>query len=296
MELAQRRATHSPSRTFANTRDAWTAFWQEPGQSRCVAGAPGIWQALEAHWVSFAARLPTDTRVLDLGCGAGAVARLIVASRDDVQVTGVDFARIPLTLDPRFDLLSETEMERMPFADACFGAVVSQFGFEYGDTTIVAHELRQVACPGAVLSYLVHHADSAIVATNRVRLGVLEDFLSPRMRAAFCDGDAPGFHTHMREIVSGHAGDSLALELARALPSRLLRAPRERHAIWHALEDALSPERSLAHALDRACVPPSRIDAWLQPLREACRLDPPGVLRESDGTPVAWRIQGTFDA
>ena len=292
MELAQRRAPVSPPRNFGNTQDAWTAFWQEPGQSRCVAGAPGVWHALESHWRDFAANLPPSSRVLDLGCGAGAVARMIVATRVDVQVTGIDFARIPLALDPQFDLLAETAMEQLPFAEACFGAAVSQFGFEYGDTVVAARELAQVAAPGARLSFLVHHVDSGIVATNRVRLGVLEAFLAPRTRAAFCDGDVTGFGSRMAAIVANHAEDSLALELARALPSRLQRAPRERQTIWNALEDALAPERCLAHALDRACVHTSRIDAWLQPLRAVCRLEPPAVLREPDGTPVAWRIQG----
>ena len=98
-------------------RDAWTAFWQDPGQSRCVAGAPDIWHVLTRHWSAFAHSLPQGARVLDLGCGAGAVARELVDSRPDLQVTGIDFARIPLTLHAQIDLLSDTAMENLPFAE-----------------------------------------------------------------------------------------------------------------------------------------------------------------------------------
>ena len=216
---------------YGFARDAWSAFWQDPGQSRCVAAAHDIWQTLTHHWATFATELDCGTRVLDLGCGAGAVARLLLAARGDVQVTGIDFARVPLVIHPNFELLSDTAMESLPFGAQCFGAVVSQFGYEYSHTEAAASEMAQVLAPGARLSFLVHHSGSSIVATNRSRLNALIGFLAPTTRAAFCSGDVASFNAQMTALIKRHPDDSLVAELARALPSRLGRMQRERIAI-----------------------------------------------------------------
>ena len=58
-------------------------------------------------------------------------------------------------------------MEELPFADQRFGAVVSQFGFEYSRRDPAAGEIARVLRPGGAMSLLVHHAASAVLATNR---------------------------------------------------------------------------------------------------------------------------------
>ena len=285
------RTLDSASRAYG-AKDAWTAFWQDPVQSRCVAGSNQIQQRLSAHWSQFAALLKPGDRVLDLGCGAGAVARELLAARRDLQITGVDFARVPLTIHPQVDLLSDTAMEKLPFAEASFGAVVSQFGCEYSQIEWTAREVARVLAPDARLSLLVHHADSSIVATNRSRLAALEAFLGPAMRAAFCAGDVSAFGALLSTLAERHPEDSLVAELARSLPTRLARAPRERIAIWNAIEDALAPERCLAAALDLCCVAEADIEQWLEPLRRVCGLQSIAVLREPNGIPIAWGISG----
>jgi SAM-dependent methyltransferase len=230
--------------------------------------------------------------VLDLGCGAGAVARVLLAAPGDLQVTGVDFARVPLAIHPSFELLSETPMESLPFDEPCFGAVVSQFGFEYGECEATLRELARVLAPGARVSFLVHHAESSIVATNRERLRALAGFLGLPMRTAFCTGDVGSFHAHMNALRDRHPHDGLIAELARSLPARLGRSQREKTVIWNSIEDALAPELCLGKSLDSRCVPVAGLDEWLRPLRRFCQLEPVEVLRESDGTPIAWRIQG----
>jgi hypothetical protein len=55
----------------------------------------------------------------------------------------------------------------------------------------------------------------------------------------------------------------------------------------------LAPERCLAESLNQACVDPADIGDWLTPLAQVFDLDEPGVLREVDGTPIAWRIMGS---
>src|SRR3954471_4686800 len=97
-------ASRAGTRAAARDRDAWTLFWADSAQSRCAAGAPEIWQALERHWFAFARSLSPGTRVLDLGCGAGAVGRLLLAARPDLHVTGVDSAQVPHSDHARLEL------------------------------------------------------------------------------------------------------------------------------------------------------------------------------------------------
>lgn len=272
-------------------QQAWSAFWQEPGQSRCVAGAPQIWRELESHWKGFAQTLCRHARVLDLGCGVGAVGELLLDARNDVHVTGVDFARLPLTLRPGIELLPETAMEALPFQERSFGAAVSQFAIEYSDVAATAREMARVLAPGATISMLVHHADSAIVAANRKRRDALHTLLSASVRAAFCGGEIQAFHEQMVRLQARHGQDELIAQITHALPSRLARAPLERAAIWKAVEDALAPERCLADSLQACCVSEGELVGWIEPLRALFRLRPPAELRESSGQPIAWTIE-----
>jgi SAM-dependent methyltransferase len=275
-----------------NAKDAWTAFWQEPGQAQCMAGAPDVVQAQAEHWWSFAASLAPGARILDLGCGEGAVARALLAARRDLRVTGVDFAKIPLLIHDQAELLSDTAMEALPFADGSFGAAVSQFGFEYSETNRAAKEMARVLVHGGKISLLIHHAESSIVAVSRARLNALVAFLAPTTRAAFCSGDAPAFDARMAALTKMHPRDAVIAALARSLPSRAGRAQAERLAIWRALEGALAPERCVLGALDVCCVAPGALDDWLAPLRGFFALRPASVLRTPSGRPLAWKIEG----
>jgi SAM-dependent methyltransferase len=273
------------------TRRAWTAFWQEPGQAGCISVAPDISAVLEEHWSCFSATLPADARILDLGCGAGAVGRTLVSLRGDLSVTGVDFAKVPLTLRPRLEVLSDTAMESLPFADAGFAAATSQFGFEYSQTRRAAAETARVLTPGAPFLFLTHHAGSAVVAADRARLDALLGFLSHTTRAAFCSAD-PFFTAQMSALSRAHPHDTLVAELARALPPRLARPAREREAIWNAVEDALAPELCLAEALSACCVAPQDLDRWIGALRDDFNLNSVSILHDPIGAPLAWIVSG----
>jgi len=272
--------------------DAWTAFWADPEQSRCAAGAPAIWQALATHWVSLSRSLAQGTPVLDLGCGAGVVGRLLVGARPDLRVTGVDSAKIPSAKHSQLELLSHTKMEFLPFQERRFGAMVSQFGYEYSRIEATTREIARVLAPGARISFLVHHADSAIVASTRARLDVIHALLGPAMRTAFCSGDAAYFNAQMRALIEKHAQDALIAHLAQALPPRLGNTTEKRIATWVAIEEALAPERCVSETLSACCVSASQIDEWSGPLRSVCQLLPVSVLREPNGDPIAWKLEG----
>lgn len=274
----------------ASVRNAWTEFWKDPAQTRCASGDPFVWRALTAHWSALAASLSRGAHVLDLGCGAGAVGNLLLAARPDLHVTGVDSARIPLSLRSQHELLPDTAMENLPFEAGRFAAVVSQFGFEYSRTADTVREIARVMTPGARISFVVHHEASPVVATTRARLSAIEGLLAPAMRAAFCGGDAPGFHGEMAALTDRFPHDTLISELAGSLTVRVGRAGNTRVAIWRAIEDALEPERCISSSLSESCVAPEQLDEWLSPLRRVFPTTAAAALRDAGGEPFAWRL------
>jgi SAM-dependent methyltransferase len=295
MKAAIRNADPAPE-AGNRTRDAWSAFWADAVQSHCVAGAPGIWRPLAGHWALFAASLAAKTPVLDLGCGVGVVGKWLLAERPDLRITGIDSASVTRQLDPRLELVPDVAMEALPFADQRFGAVVSQFGFEYSRTGAAASELARVLRPGGVLSLLVHHADSAVVSANDSRAAALGGLLAEPLRAAFCCGDGAQFQSLLSELRQRHPGDALLAELGRSLPPRLGRPAEQRVATWKAIEEALAPESCVVEALAASCVSEERLDQWLEPLHGVCELTAVSVLRDSDGRPIAWKIEGARPA
>jgi hypothetical protein len=96
----------------------------------------------------------------------------------------------------------------------------------------------------------------------------------------------------MSALLRKFPDDPMVSLLVRSLPSRLGRAQRERVAIWNAIEEALAPERCLAECLKRRCVAPAELDEWLAPLRSVCELTRIAALREPNGDPIAWIVEG----
>lgn len=98
-------------------------------------------------------------RVLDVATGTGEVA--VRAARAGGIVTGIDIAEPMLAKalerakeegsEIAFDL---GDAEYLPYEDACFDVVVSNFGLVMApDHANVASELARVACPGARLGF-----------------------------------------------------------------------------------------------------------------------------------------------
>jgi len=275
-------------------REAWTAFWQDPASGQqCIRGAPDVTHALQSHWSSFAAQLGVRARILDLGCGAGAAASALVAARRDLQVTGVDFAMVPAAAEASIRLLADTPMEQLPFEDGTFDAAISQFGYEYGRIHKTARQLARVLRQGARFSFIVHHADSSVVATNRARLDAIRTIHAPDMRAAFLAGNAFVLNAKLACLQRAHPHDTLVGTLARHLPVRATRSRQERDAAWTAVEEALWPERTVLEALDACCVAPEELDGWLGPLRQFCAVTSVSILRKPNGDTIAWRIDGS---
>src|SRR5688572_2153601 len=110
----------------------WSAFWEEfclenVPQERCYI--PSVARsAVDRHWAHFADMLPRGAHAVDLGCGAGIVGRILLSRRNDLHVTGIDFANVPTPAVDNLTILPKVNMEDMPFADGRFDAAISLFG------------------------------------------------------------------------------------------------------------------------------------------------------------------------
>jgi SAM-dependent methyltransferase len=276
------------------TSAAWSIFWREQAAgSRCLEGAtPETTQVFARHWSAFGASLAPQTDVLDIGCGGGAVARWLMNGRGDLRVTGIDIAEVPDSRDARVELLSYTPMEALPFADASFGAAVSQFGFEYGQTDRASRELARVLAPHAPFSFLIHHAAGSIVASSRDRLRALSVFLGREMAGAFVSGDGRSLNAQISFLKDAYPHEHLITELAMHLPARMNQGRDERIRMWKDLETALAPECRILEAMSECCVGADEIEDWLLPFRNLFAVSNTAIARKNGGQPIVWRIDG----
>jgi SAM-dependent methyltransferase len=141
--------TPDPFSAFkATQREAWASFAQLEGLTTPPA----------AHLVAFAGIAP-DQRVLDVGCGTGVVA--ITAARKGAVVSGVDLtpallerARQSAAIAGVACAFVEGDAEALPYRDATFDVVLSQFGHMFAPRPALAtSELLRVLKPGGRVAF-----------------------------------------------------------------------------------------------------------------------------------------------
>ena len=156
-------------------RAAWAGFWsQSRTAGGCLANAPPEMTAVfAAVWRDAAQRLPKGGRVLDLATGDGTVLARIGQSRGDLKLTGIDSSPVLPAAPAGVRLRSAVSMEQLPYPDASFDLVTSQFGFEYGDRERVAGEAARVLRPGSALVLVLHRQGSPVVRYSEARHAAL---------------------------------------------------------------------------------------------------------------------------
>lgn len=162
---------------YQDRRQAWAAYWSSGQLHSCPGSLPANQgSAVDDFWHGHFATLQPGSRVLDLASGNGPLPLLIRQMHAGaVEVDAVDLAPVaPAWVDAaarasvRFH--PGIDMESLPFADASFDHIVSQFGFEYADHDRALSECLRVARPRASLAFVMHHADSVLVRVGREEL------------------------------------------------------------------------------------------------------------------------------
>ena len=266
----------------AHKEDVGKAFWERQRQASSPAVVSAEWNAISKAqfevWTDFAATLDQGARVLDLATGSGKLPLMLRKTRPDLTITGIDIAE-PLPPAPEgITLMGGVRMDQMPFEDASFDVVVSQFGYEYGQPLDVGRELLRVLQPDGRIGLMVHRGDGPILAHNRKReeqiRWVKEDRrLFEEVRALIPTGAVRADDARqLADAIAAEGRDkfgpgSVAWELAAAVGQTLELAPRGTHQkltdtlafIDRESENELGRITSLAEAFaaadDRASLP-----------------------------------------
>lgn len=163
----------SDSTTASADRTAWSDFWANNAGSTAGGCLPTRSAEMEAAqramWAAFVADLPKDATVLDLATGDGRVLGWMRAERDDLTLLGIDFAPDLPDAPEGTETRGGIAMEKLPLDADTQVAVVSQFGFEYGDVAAVAEEIARVLRPTGKVGLMIHRGDGPILKHNLAR-------------------------------------------------------------------------------------------------------------------------------
>lgn len=159
----------------------WSQYWHYDRIASCFdgAGQSNYDDSVAGGWRAFFGGLPDGARVLDLCTGNGAAALLAAEtareSAKHFRIVAIDQADIdPAGHVSRHEedyasiiFLRDTGVEALPFPDAGFGAVISQYGIEYSDLERSLPEAARMVAPGGRLRLVVHAADGKIAENSR---------------------------------------------------------------------------------------------------------------------------------
>lgn len=152
----------------------WDTYW-DSNLVHCFGvnvKAP-VTAALDLAWAGIVRSLAPGAAVLDLACGNGAAALAMARAAPGLALTGIDEAAIApaLNVPEHVEALSamtfrpRTAMEALPFAEATFDLVTSQFGVEFAAQPFAAlAEAMRVVKPGGRIAILaLPHASRAVI-------------------------------------------------------------------------------------------------------------------------------------
>jgi SAM-dependent methyltransferase len=168
---------------------AWSAFWVDADADGCTAAFPPIARrSIDGRWRALISGAAPARHLLDIACGRGAVLMLAASTGMAGRLTGVDRATIPPGKGG-LDIRSGIDAADLPFPDASFDIVTSQFGVEYAGLDAALAEAARV-CGGALL-VLTHAADGVVCRQMREQadqIGALLD--DSKFRESLIAGDA----------------------------------------------------------------------------------------------------------
>ena len=166
----------------------WDAYWQNTRLNTTGRQEGGPRDAeLDRFWTEFFAEQITSqpVRLLDIACGLGPVLRHALAKTGSQESTTNSLV---IGLDASTAALVETRSRspgsvyvaasgaRLPFTDAQFDLVTSQFGIEYAGTEAF-QEMCRVLVPGGTFSAILHLHEGRIYRESRINLDAANAFL-----------------------------------------------------------------------------------------------------------------------
>ncbi len=168
---------------------AWQQFWKADRVASCVPATASTEEQINERWRGFFAGLAEGSRILDIATGNGVLLRQAAATPvgESFELVGVDLAAIdplrysPGELDkhPNVRFIGGIDAAVLPFDDASFDVVVSQYGLEYADLDAAFAEVERVLRPGGRLHWLAHSENSEVVRQNHEQHRQVDLLLAP---------------------------------------------------------------------------------------------------------------------
>ena len=164
---------------------AWSRYWASGAAHSCAGSFDGAYGgAIGTFWRDVFAGLSVDARVLDIACGNGPLARMLLQQRPDpgLRCDAVDLAEVKpawALTEPRVRFHPGCGAEDLPFADGEFELAVSQYGIEYSDLARSLPEALRVVRRGGMICLALHAVESWPVRLAHEELGHI-DWVSGR--------------------------------------------------------------------------------------------------------------------
>ncbi len=173
----------------------WSNYWSSSKTLNSFAESDvssGYTGEIKQYWFDIFSTLKSNSRIVDIGCGNGALACLAVEYSNlnnlNFEVHGIDAADIKpldsLKHDKKLSkLLSEitfhpnTPAESLPFKPNSIDLFISQFGFEYADIPKAISECHKALASNGSIHIMAHHPESIISADTKAGLYVLDKVL-----------------------------------------------------------------------------------------------------------------------
>jgi SAM-dependent methyltransferase len=158
------------------------------------------------------ARVGQPARVLDVGCGSGALARALAARLGAERVVAVDSSQVAVEACARAvpgATVRLGSVERLPFADDEFDAVLAQLVIDKVEAPTAAREMRRVATPGAAIAACVWDFESGMALLRAYWDAALA--VDPAGARAVGAGDRPPYTRphELEELWSGTGLDEV---------------------------------------------------------------------------------------
>lgn len=150
---------------------AWSSYWKSGALHSCASSYQGNYEgAISGFWSAVFGGLGPGSRILDIATGNGALPKLLADGFGSAghRIDAIDYSELaPAWYRPEqygsIRFFPNVAMEALPFADAHFDAVVSQYGFEYGRRADALAECLRVSKRTATIALVMHHADGILV-------------------------------------------------------------------------------------------------------------------------------------
>src|SRR5690606_28096091 len=182
---------HAPDN--AHRQAAWSRYWKQDVLHSLPGSFSGNYSGrIERFWLDNFAGLGSARRMLDIATGNGAIPQLACAHcagrpAGTPRIDAIDLAQIspawvasqPASCRDALHFHAGVSAESLPFADAAFDLVTSQYGIEYCDDARTAPEVARVLAPGGRVALLLHHAGSRLAEVAREELRLSDWLLRP---------------------------------------------------------------------------------------------------------------------